>query len=170
VLGILIIAIGAGLVGYSYVETGYSITSYKDRSYLEPFSLIERVAPGAYRRYSVGTLTRFDILKIEVHATRPVLVYVVCGDVNVSQGIGYDVIITVIPPIDGQYYVYVTNLNKDVSLTYSLNWDLKKPYKHTVFPFSGLGIFLLVSGIVLLGVLAGGRLKYWRKQKASKIT
>jgi hypothetical protein len=160
VLGILVIAIGAGLAGYSYVETGYNITSYKDRRYLEPFSVIERVAPEAYHRYFIRNLTRFDTLKIEVHATRPVLVYVACRDVNVSQGIGYDVIITVIPPIDGQYYVYVTNLNKNVSLTYSLNWELKKTYTRTVFPFSGLGVFLLILGLGIIAVLGASRLKF----------
>jgi len=121
--------------------------------------VIERVAPGAYHRYFVGNLTRFDTLEITVNATRPVLVYVVCRDVNVSQGMGYDVIITVIPPIDGQYYIYVTNLNKDVSLTYSLNWELKKAYTRTVFPFSGLGVFLLILGLGIIAVLGARRLK-----------
>jgi len=72
---------------------------------------------------------------------------------------GYDVIITVIPPIDGQYYIYVTNLNKDVNLTYSLNWELKKAYTRTVFPFSGLGVFLLILGLGIIAVLGARRLK-----------
>jgi len=170
--GILIIAIGAGLVGYSYIETGYRVTSYKDRSYLEPFSLIERVAPGAYRRYWVGNLTSSDTLEIEVHATHPVQVSVVSvsRNVNVSQWMGYDIIVTVIPPHNDQYYIQITNLNKDVSLTYSISWKLTKPYTRTVFPFSGLGVFLLILGIVLLGVLAGSRLRYGWKRKASDIT